>query len=43
MNLKVFSFDISECVDKFFITEDSFIDIFSHLNRLTTKCSDCKP
>ena len=30
MNLKVFSFDISECVDKFFITEDSFIDIFSH-------------
>ena len=30
MNLKVFSFNISECVGILFITEDSFIDIFSH-------------
>ena len=43
MNLKVFSFNITEWVGILFITEDSFIDIFSHLNRTTTKYNGCKP
>ena len=43
MNLKAISFSISESVGILFNTEDSFIDIFSHLNRMTTIYNGCKP